>query len=232
MAVLPSATFVQAVAKKPHRAVNAGHARLAGRLPDRPPHPYIYEDFSPEYFMSSRFYGLASIRLKDIALFLLILIVPAASARAADEPDLIFRRSTVFKWMSPNDKLATYGLDDPEVEGVACHFTVPEKGGFKGWLGLAEEVSDISLACRQIGPIRFKTKMEQGDDMFRQRRSLFFKKMQIVRGCDTKRNVLVYMVYSDKLIEGSPKNSTSTVPIMPWGPADASVQKCADFFTQ
>jgi CreA protein len=149
-------------------------------------------------------------------------------AKAADEPDLIFRRSTVFKWVSPNDKLATYGVDDPEVEGVACHFTIPEKGGFKGWLGLAEEVSDISLACRQIGPIHFKDKMSQGDDMFQKRRSLFFKKMQIVRGCDAKRNVLVYMVYSDKLIEGSPKNSTSSVPIMPWG-TDASVQKCGEF---
>ena len=178
--------------------------------------------------MSSRFPGLAGIRLKGLALLLLALAAPAASAQAADEPDLIFRRSTVFKWMSPNDKLATYGLDDPEVEGVACHFTVPEKGGFKGWLGLAEEVSDISLACRQVGPIKFKNKMEQGDDMFRQRRSLFFKKMQIVRGCDVKRNVLVYVVYSDRVIEGSPKNSTSTVPIMPWGGADAP-QQCADW---
>jgi CreA protein len=147
--------------------------------------------------------------------------------RSADEPDLIFRRSTVFKWLTPNDKLATYGLDDPEVDGVACHFTVPEKGGLKGWIGVAEQVSDISLACRQIGPIRFKKKFEQGEDVFRQRRSLFFKKMQIVRGCDTKRNVLVYMVYSDKLIEGSPKNSTSSVPIMPWGSNDAA--KCADW---
>jgi CreA protein len=158
---------------------------------------------------------------------MLLSAIAGSAAWAADEPDLIFRRSTVFKWLSPNDKLATYGLDDPEVDGVACHFTVPEKGGFKGWIGLAEEVSDISLACRQIGPIRFKAKFEQGDDMFRRRRSLFFKKMQIVRGCDTKRNVLVYMVYSDKIIEGSPKNSTSSVPIMPWG-ADDSVQKCAD----
>jgi len=157
-------------------------------------------------------------------------VLTESTALAADEPDLIFRRSTVFKWLSPNDKLATYGVDDPEVEGVACHFTVPEKGGFKGWLGLAEEVSDISLACRQIGPIHFKANMEQGDDMFRQRRSLFFKKMQIVRGCDAKRNVLVYMVYSDKLIEGSPKNSTSSVPIMPWGSADGAVQKCGEFF--
>ena len=153
----------------------------------------------------------------------------ATPAVAADEPDLIFRRSTVFKWLSPNDKLATYGVDDPEVEGVACHFTVPERGGFKGWLGLAEEVSDISLACRQIGPIKFKGKMEQGDDMFRQRRSMFFKKMQIVRGCDPKRNVLVYMVYSDRIIEGSPKNSTSSVPIMPWGQADTAIAKCGDF---
>ena len=162
---------------------------------------------------------------------LLAFALSGVSAHAADEPDLIFRRSTVFKLLTPNDKLATYGLDDPQVEGVACHFTVPEKGGVSGWLGLAEEVSDISLACRQVGPIRIKDKFAQGDDMFRQRRSFFFKKMQIVRGCDTKRNVLVYMVYSDKLIEGSPKNSTSSVPIMPWGSND-TVQKCADFVTQ
>jgi CreA protein len=173
---------------------------------------------------------LCDARWRFPALLVLALALwPGAQAAAADEPDLIFRRSTVFKWVSPNDKLATYGLDDPEVEGVACHFTVPEKGGFKGWIGLAEEVSDISLACRQIGPIRFKGKLEQGDDMFRQRRSLFFKKMQIVRGCDAKRNVLVYMVYSDKLIEGSPKNSTSSVPIMPWGAGDSAVQKCGEF---
>jgi CreA protein len=159
----------------------------------------------------------------------LLALAPAGPAAAADEPDLIFRRSTVFKFLSPDDKLATYGIDDPEIEGVACHFTVPEKGGFKGWLGLAEEVSDISLACRQVGPIRFKDKMGQGDDMFRKRRSLFFKKMQIVRGCDAKRNVLVYMVYSDRLIEGSPKNSTSSVPIMPWGTSDGAVQKCGEF---
>ena len=143
---------------------------------------------------------------------------PAAPASAAEEPDLIFRRSTVFKWLSPNDKLATYGVDGPEVEGVACHFTVPEKGGFKGWLGLAEEVSDISLACRQIGPIRFNPKPEQGDDMFRQRRSLFFKKMQIVRGCDAKRNVLVYMVYSDRLIEAPRRIRPPRCRSCPGGP--------------
>jgi CreA protein len=153
-----------------------------------------------------------------------------SDANSADEPDLIFRRSTVFKWLTPNDKLATYGLDDPEVDGVACHFTVPERGGFKGWVGVAEEVSDISLSCSQMGPIVFKAKFEQGEDVFRKRRSLFFKKMQIVRGCDVKRNVLVYMVYSDRIIEGSPKNSTSSVPIMPWG--NGTIAKCADWIAK
>jgi CreA protein len=167
-------------------------------------------------------------RIGTVAVGVAVLLGLASASLAADEPDLIFKRSTVFKWLTPNDKLATYGLDDPEVDGVACHFTVPERGGLKGWLGVAEEVSDISLACRQIGPIRFKQKFAQGEDVFRQRRSLFFKKMQIVRGCDSKRNVLVYMVYSDKLIEGSPKNSTSSVPIMPWGASD-QIQRCADF---
>jgi hypothetical protein len=95
----------------------------------------------------------------------------SSPSHAADEPDLIFKRSTVFKWVTPNDKLATYGIDDPEIEGVACHFTVPERGGLTGWIGVAEEVSDISLACRQVGPIHFKKKFAQGEDMFRHRRS-------------------------------------------------------------
>ena len=166
--------------------------------------------------------------MRKLALALAAVLALAGAATAADQPDLLFKRSTVFKWLTPNDKLAVYGLDDPEVDGVACHFTVPERGGFKGWIGVAEEVSDISLACRQIGPIKFKQKFEQGEDVFRTRRSLFFKKMQIVRGCDVKRNVLVYMVYSDRIIEGSPKNSTSSVPIMPWG-RDDQVPRCADY---
>ena len=162
-------------------------------------------------------------RILLVLLFTALLAAPAA----AQEPDLIFKKSTVFKLLTPDHKLATYGIDDPQVEGVACHFTVPEKGGVSGMFGVAEEVSDISLACRQIGPIRIKGTFEQGDVVFRESRSIFFKKMQIVRGCDAKRNVLVYMVYSDYLIEGSPKNSTSTVPIMPWG--DEAAPRCGDW---
>ena len=154
--------------------------------------------------------------------------VAAAVPALADGPDLIFRKSTVFKLLTPNDKLATYAIDDPVVEGVGCWYTVPERGGIAGALGLAEDVSDVSLACRQYGPIRFREKSEQGDVVFRERRSFMFKKMKIVRGCDARRNVLVYMVYSDKLIEGSPKNSTSAVPLQPWG-TSGEPPKCADF---
>jgi CreA protein len=159
------------------------------------------------------------------AAFALVVSVPMALA--ADSPDLIFKKSTVWKFLTPDHKLATYAIDDPLIDGVACHFTVPEKGGLSGMFGVAEEVSDVSLACRQVGPISFKEKFEQGDEMFRTRRSLIFKKTRIVRGCDTKRNTLVYVIYSDKLIEGSPKNSTSTVPVMPWGTQEAP--KCADW---
>lgn len=155
------------------------------------------------------------------------LAVAALFPVLAGAQDLIFKKSTVFRFLTWDDKLATYGIDDPEIEGVACHYTVPEKGGISGGLGLAEEVSDISLACRQVGPIKFRNKLEQGDVVFRQSRSLLFKRMQIVRGCDARRNVLVYLVYSDKLIDGSPKNSTSTVPIMPWGQGEPP--RCGDW---
>ena len=153
-----------------------------------------------------------------------------ATSAAAQEPTEIFSKSTVWKPLTPDDKLVVYGIDDPAVEGVACHYTVPEKGGIKGMLGVAEEVSDISLACRQIGPIRFKEKFEQGAIVFSERRSLVFKRMRIVRACDAKRNVLVYMVYSDRPIEGSPKNSTSSVPLMPWG--TEMPPRCGDWLSK
>jgi CreA protein len=155
----------------------------------------------------------------------LIGIMPAH----ADEADLVFKKSTVWKFLAPDHKLATYALDDPEVTGVACFFTVPEKGGWDGWLGLAEELSLASLACQQTGPISFKGKMKQGEEMFSRRRSIFFKRMQIVRGCDAKRNTLIYMVYSDKIIEGSPENSTAAVAIHPWG--NEAPVKCGEWIT-
>jgi CreA protein len=169
--------------------------------------------------------------MKSIVAALLAVAALAAPvvAQQSDDPELIFKKTTVWRVLSPDAKLATYVVDDPQVAGVSCYFTIPEIGGWAGWAGFAEERSETSLACRQVGPVSIKAKFEQGEEIYRQRRSLFFKKMQIVRGCDPVRNVLVYLAYTDKLIEGSPQNSTSTVPIMPWGTAVAP--SCKDFLT-
>jgi CreA protein len=163
-------------------------------------------------------------------LLICLLALAASPAFAQDDPELLFKKSTVFRLLSPDAKLAVYAIDDPLIENVACHFTLPEIGGWKGWAGFAEERSETSLSCRQVGPIVFKGKFEQGEEAFRERRSLFFKKVQIVRGCDAKRNVLVYLIYSDRVIEGSPQNSTSSVPIMPWG--DQPAPRCQDFLEE
>lgn len=156
-----------------------------------------------------------------------MVLTGAAMPGAALADDRIFDVDTAFKLFGKNHKIAVYGIDDPVVEGVTCHFSAAETGGFKGTLGLAEDTSDASLACRQVGPIRFKTKFKQGDEVFQKSRSFLFKTLNIVRGCDKSRNVLAYLIYSDKIIEGSPKNVISTVPVQPWGGAEAP--RCADF---
>ena len=126
--------------------------------------------------------------------------------------------STKFRLLGPNDKIVVDGFDDPKVEGVACHISRAQTGGFKGGLGVAEDTSDASIACRQIGPIKIKGELKDGERVFDERRSLLFKTLQVVRFFDRERNVLVYVTYSDRIIEGSPKNSISSVPIMGWLP--------------
>src|SRR5205809_1563787 len=124
--------------------------------------------------------------------------------------------STKFRLLGPNDKIVVDGFDDPKVEGVACHISRAQNGGMKGAFGVAEDTSDASIACRQIGPIKIKGEIEDGERVFDERRSLVFKTLQVVRFFDKQRNVLVYVAYSDRVIEGSPKNSISSVPIMSW----------------
>ena len=97
---------------------------------------------------------MALLRTAALLAALMPLLAPISPAGAdPQDPDLIFRKSTTFKFLTPNDKLAVYGIDDPIVEGVACHYTTPEKGGVSGALGLAEQTSDVSLSCAQYGPI-------------------------------------------------------------------------------
>nr|WP_178106657.1 CreA family protein [Pseudomonas mangiferae] len=124
--------------------------------------------------------------------------------------------STVFKWLGPNDKVVVEAFDDPKVEGVTCYLSRAKTGGVKGGMGLAEDRAEASLACRQVGPIRFVSELKEGEEVFKERTSLVFKTMQVVRFFDKKRNTLVYLVYSDRVIEGSPQNAVTAIPIMPW----------------
>ena len=123
---------------------------------------------------------------------------------------------TVFKWLGPNHKIVVEAFDDPKVEGVTCYLSRAKTGGVKGGLGLAEDRAEASIACRQVGPIRFSGELKDGEEVFKERTSLVFKTMQVVRFFDQKRNTLVYLVYSDRVIEGSPQNAVTAIPILPW----------------
>ena len=141
----------------------------------------------------------------------LALVLPALAARAEDIGSVGYR----FKWIGPNDKIVVEAFDDPDVAGVTCYISRARTGGVSGAVGLAEDPAEASLACRQTGAID-DTKigtLRDGKEVFSARASAIFKSTQVVRFYDKKRHVLVYLVYSDRIIEGSPRNSISVVPL-------------------
>jgi CreA protein len=142
----------------------------------------------------------------------LAIFVAAFSAQAEE----IGRVSTAFKVLGSNDAIAIEAFDDPLIPGVACHLSRAKKGGVTGDLGLATNVTEASIACRQVGPIQLPSTIPQGQAVFQEKQSILFKTMHVARFYDSKRNTLIYLVYSDKLIDGSPKNSISTVPVQRW----------------
>ena len=124
--------------------------------------------------------------------------------------------SMTFRVFGANDKICVYAFDDPRVPGVACHISQARTGGISGSLGLAEDPSRFSIACRQVGPITLPDKLPKEESMFSESTSIFFKNTEVVRLYDRKRNTLVYVAISRKVIEGSPMNAISTVPIQRW----------------
>jgi CreA protein len=127
---------------------------------------------------------------------------------------------TKFKVLGANDTIVIEAFDDPDIPGATCYLSRAKRGGISGSLGLAEDTSDASLSCRQTGPIVLPGKVGSGkadsDKVFKKSTSLLFKTLQVVRFYDKKRNTLVYLTYSNKIIDGSPKNSISTIPIRQW----------------
>jgi len=135
---------------------------------------------------------------------------------AASQAEEIGSVDTEFKWLGPDHKIVVEAFDDPKIEGITCYLSRSKKGGLKGMVGLAEETSDASLACRQVGPIRVVSEPKEGEWVFSESRSLIFKSLQVVRFFDKKRQTYIYLAYSDRVIEGSPQNAISTVPIQSW----------------
>jgi len=140
------------------------------------------------------------------------LLLLAATSAGAEE---IGQVSTTFKFVGANDKIVIEAFDDPDIDGATCYVSRAKTGGVKGAIGVAEDTSDASISCRQTGPITLPERVASGKDdgkeVFKKSSSLLFKKMQVVRFFDKKRSTLVYLTYSDRIIEGSPKNSISTI---------------------
>lgn len=139
---------------------------------------------------------------------LVLLVLPLA---AAAEP--IGEVDTVFKWIGPDHKIVVDAYDDPEVAGVTCYVSRAKTGGISGAMGLAEDKSEAAIECLQTGLIGFARPIPRQEEMFNERISLVFKKLRVVRMVDVKRNTLVYLTYSDRVIEGSPQNSVTAVPV-------------------
>jgi CreA protein len=131
----------------------------------------------------------------------------AARAEQVGEVD------TAFILIGPDHKIVVDAYDDPKVAGVACFVSRAKTGGIRGALGLAEDKAEASIACRQVGPISFPKPIAEQEEMFNERISLVFKKLRVVRMVDRKRNTLVYLTYSDRLIDGSPQNSVTAVAV-------------------
>ena len=143
---------------------------------------------------------------------LVVLLAMLALPAAAEEVGSVGYR---FKWLGPNDKIVVEAFDDPDVPGVTCYMSHARTGGIKGAIGLAEDPGEASIACRQVGPIDVSklAKLRSPHEVFSERASLIFKTTQVTRFWDGKRQALVYLVYTDRIIEGSPRNSISVVPV-------------------
>ncbi|MEP7298999.1 MAG: CreA family protein [Burkholderiales bacterium] len=145
--------------------------------------------------------------MKTLPAMLLATLALGANAEQVGEVD------TVFKLIGPDHKIVVDAWDDPKVAGVTCYVSRAKTGGLKGAVGLAEDKSDASIACRQVGPISFGKPLPAQEEVFSERQSFLFKKLRVVRMVDKKRNTLVYLTYSDRVIEGSPNNSVTAVAV-------------------
>ncbi len=165
-----------------------------------------------------------------VLISVLLALAVTAFAQEGDDPELIFKKTTVWRLLSPDAKLATYVIDDPQVDGVACYFTVPEIGGWSGWAGFAEERSEHRWPAARWGRSRERPSLHKARKSTGSAARSFSRRCRSCAAATQSGMFLVYLAYTDKIIEGSPQNSTSTVPIMPWGTLPAP--KCGEFLNK
>lgn len=145
--------------------------------------------------------------------WLLGALVPALVAGAASAEE-VGSVDTEWKLIGPDHKVVVEAFDDPGVEGIACYVSRAKTGGIRGALGVAEDPARFSVACRQVGPIRFAKPLARQEQVFKEGASLVWKHVRVVRIVDPKRNALVYLTYSDRLIDGFPDNAITAVTIL------------------
>ena len=143
----------------------------------------------------------------------LLALAVAASFDAAVHAEPIGAVDTAFQWVGPDHKIVVDAYDDPKVAGVTCYVSHAKTGGIKGALGIAVDKSEASIACRQVGPVSVKQPLPHQEEVFSERQSILFKRLRIVRMVDSTRNTLVYLTYSDRLIDGSPQNAVTAVAV-------------------
>ena len=143
----------------------------------------------------------------------LLILAPLSPLSSLARAEPIGEVDTVFKLIGPDHKIVVDAHDDPKVDGITCYVSRAKTGGVKGALGMAEDKAEASIACRQVGPIAFREPLRRQEDMFTERISLVFKKLRVVRMVDSRRNALVYLTYSDRVVEGSPQNSVAVVSV-------------------
>ncbi len=148
---------------------------------------------------------------------IILSLIPLLSHGSLANADEIGCVTTTWKLVGANNKVCVQAFEDPKISGVTCHVSQAYAGGISGGLGLAEDPAQFSLACRQTGPITLLSPMPASEKVFSEGTSLFFKSTDITRLWDQKHNTLVYLAISRKIIKGTPANSISTVPVMPWG---------------
>jgi CreA protein len=143
----------------------------------------------------------------------ILIVALAVLVSSSAHAERIGAVDTVFKWFGPDHKIVVDAYDDPAVRGVSCYVSRAVTGGMKGAVGVAEDKAEASIACRQVGPIVFSRPLPVQEEIFTERISLVFKKLRVVRMVDVARNTLVYLTYSDRVIEGSPQNSLTAVAV-------------------